>query len=72
MSKVLLVFTNDELLELFTDSHKMLTVTDLLMEKGEVFHIYQSTSNRWYRQYNYIAEENVPPVYRALKLMLTN
>jgi hypothetical protein len=45
---------------------------DAIRANGEEFYIYSNNSYDWYKGYRNCTEEEVPAVYRTLKLMLTN
>lgn len=68
----LLIFTDEKLLAETKSIDEIHKVADALKAKGEVFFIYSNNSGSWYVNYDNCLEEDVPAVYRTLKLMLTN
>lgn len=72
MTVNVLVFSNDTLFKAFPSVDEMFPVTDIMRNKGEMFYLYVVSSSTWYKHYSVIVYEDVPAVYRTLKLMLTN
>lgn len=72
MTDNVLVFSNDTLYKTFPSVDEMFPVTDIMRNKGEMFYLHVVNSGTWYKHYSVIDYEDVPAIYRTLKLMLTN
>lgn len=72
MKDNVLVFSNGKFFKSFPSADEMFPVTDIMRNKDEIFYLYVINSGYWYKHYSTCLEDDVPSIYKALKLMLTN